>query len=157
MTALSLSWFEDEDPRDLRRWAIAAAIVFGFLFWQTIKLFTDQVLGTLTAESRILSSEMKAGGETKLAETVSALSRPQGTGHHHLFGAQAILSPDRHRRPAGSTTRLSARQPGSHRRAPVGTQRPFHAGKPAAEPICRARGAGRRRESDHHLDRAAAE
>lgn len=27
MTALALSWFEDEDPRDLRRWAIAAAIV----------------------------------------------------------------------------------------------------------------------------------
>ncbi|MGA8693693.1 MAG: energy transducer TonB [Xanthobacteraceae bacterium] len=29
MTALALPWFEDEDPRDLRRWAIAAAIVFG--------------------------------------------------------------------------------------------------------------------------------
>jgi periplasmic protein TonB len=28
MTALALSGFEDEDPRDLRRWAIAAAIVF---------------------------------------------------------------------------------------------------------------------------------
>jgi periplasmic protein TonB len=32
MTALALpwfeDWFEDEDPRDLRRWAIAAAIVF---------------------------------------------------------------------------------------------------------------------------------
>jgi periplasmic protein TonB len=28
MTALALPWFEDEDPRDLRRWAIAAAIVF---------------------------------------------------------------------------------------------------------------------------------
>ena len=29
MTALALPWFEDEDPRDLRRWAIAALIVFG--------------------------------------------------------------------------------------------------------------------------------
>jgi periplasmic protein TonB len=29
MTALALPWFEDEDRRDLRRWAIAAAIVFG--------------------------------------------------------------------------------------------------------------------------------
>jgi periplasmic protein TonB len=29
MTAPALPWFEDEDPRDLRRWAIAAAIVFG--------------------------------------------------------------------------------------------------------------------------------
>jgi periplasmic protein TonB len=29
MTSLALPWFEDEDPRDLRRWAIAAAIVFG--------------------------------------------------------------------------------------------------------------------------------
>lgn len=29
MTALALTWFEDEDPRDLRRWAIAAAVVLG--------------------------------------------------------------------------------------------------------------------------------
>ena len=29
MTALSLPWFEDEDPRDLRRWAMAAMIVLG--------------------------------------------------------------------------------------------------------------------------------
>ena len=27
MTALALTWFEDDDPRDLRRWAIAAAVV----------------------------------------------------------------------------------------------------------------------------------
>jgi periplasmic protein TonB len=29
MSVLTLPWFEEEDPRDLRRWAIAAAIVFG--------------------------------------------------------------------------------------------------------------------------------
>jgi len=29
MTALTLNWFEDDDPRDLRRWAIAAAVVVG--------------------------------------------------------------------------------------------------------------------------------
>jgi len=29
MTALTLLWFEDEDPRELRRWAIAAAVVLG--------------------------------------------------------------------------------------------------------------------------------
>jgi len=29
MTTLALPWFEDEDPRDLRRWALAALIVFG--------------------------------------------------------------------------------------------------------------------------------
>ena len=29
MTALALPWFEDEDPRDLGRWVIAAAIVLG--------------------------------------------------------------------------------------------------------------------------------
>jgi periplasmic protein TonB len=29
MTTLTLPWFEDEDPRDLRRWAMAAAIVLG--------------------------------------------------------------------------------------------------------------------------------
>jgi protein TonB len=29
MTAQTLPWFEDEDPRELRRWAIAAAVVLG--------------------------------------------------------------------------------------------------------------------------------
>lgn len=29
MTAQTLPWFEDDDPRELRRWAIAAAIVLG--------------------------------------------------------------------------------------------------------------------------------
>jgi periplasmic protein TonB len=29
MTALTLPWFEDEDPHELRRWAIAAAVVLG--------------------------------------------------------------------------------------------------------------------------------
>jgi protein TonB len=29
MTAFAMPWFEDEDPRDLRRWAIAAAVVVG--------------------------------------------------------------------------------------------------------------------------------
>jgi signal transduction histidine kinase len=62
----------------------AAAIVVGFLFWQTNKLFTDQVLATLTAEARILSSEMKVGGQMKLTQTVTALSRPQGTGLYYL-------------------------------------------------------------------------
>jgi len=32
MTAQTLPWFEDEDPRELRRWAIAAAIVLGVHF-----------------------------------------------------------------------------------------------------------------------------
>lgn len=30
MTAASLTWFDDDDPRDLRRWAIAAVVVLGF-------------------------------------------------------------------------------------------------------------------------------
>jgi len=29
MTALRLPWFEDEDPRELRRWVVAAAVVLG--------------------------------------------------------------------------------------------------------------------------------
>ncbi len=62
----------------------AAAVVVGFLFWQTNKLFTDQVLATLTAESRILSSELKVGGQGKLIETVTALSRPEGLGLYYL-------------------------------------------------------------------------
>jgi signal transduction histidine kinase len=63
---------------------LAAAFVVGFLFWQTNNLLTDQVLGALRAESRILSSEMKDGGRAKLADTVAALSRPQGTGLYYL-------------------------------------------------------------------------
>ncbi|HEY8193854.1 MAG TPA: ATP-binding protein [Hyphomicrobium sp.] len=66
----------------------AAAIVVGFLFWQTNNLMTSQVLGVLNAEARILSSEMKVGGSTKLAETVAAMSRPQGTGLYYLADGQ---------------------------------------------------------------------
>ena len=41
MTAHALTWFEDDDPRDLFRWAVAAAVVVcvhvaligGYLFW----------------------------------------------------------------------------------------------------------------------------
>ena len=62
----------------------AAAIVVGFLFWQTNNLLTDQVLGALNAEARILASELKVGGSTKLTETVTALSRPGGTGLYYL-------------------------------------------------------------------------
>jgi|SRR5579862_2649054 periplasmic protein TonB len=29
MTVAALTWFDDDDPRDLRRWAIAAAVVLG--------------------------------------------------------------------------------------------------------------------------------
>jgi signal transduction histidine kinase len=65
----------------------AAAIVVGFLFWQTNNLLTDQVLTTLNAEARILSSEMKVGGQVKLTETVTALSRPQGIGLYYLADA----------------------------------------------------------------------
>lgn len=32
MTAYSLPWLDDDDPRDLRRWAIAAAVVLGIHF-----------------------------------------------------------------------------------------------------------------------------
>ena len=42
MTARALAWFEDDDPRDLFRWAVAAAVVVmiyaaligGYLLWQ---------------------------------------------------------------------------------------------------------------------------
>ena len=42
MTARSLTWFEDDDPRDLFRWSVAAAVVVcvhvalicGYLLWQ---------------------------------------------------------------------------------------------------------------------------
>jgi signal transduction histidine kinase len=63
---------------------LVAALVVGFLFWQTNNLLTNQVLGVLTAEARILSSEMKVGGRAKLAETVGAMSRLQGAGLYYL-------------------------------------------------------------------------
>ncbi|MFA7307125.1 MAG: ATP-binding protein [Hyphomicrobium sp.] len=63
---------------------LAAAFVVGFLFWQTNNLLTNQVLGVLTAEARIMASEMKVGGRAKLAETVGAMSRLQGTGLYYL-------------------------------------------------------------------------
>jgi signal transduction histidine kinase len=62
----------------------AAAIVVGFLFWQTNNLLTSQVLGALNAEARILASEMNVGGRAKLSETVTALSRPEGSGLYYL-------------------------------------------------------------------------
>ena len=62
----------------------AAAIVVGFLFWQTNNLLTHQVLGVLNAEARILASEMSVGGRAKLAETVGAMSRLQGAGLYYL-------------------------------------------------------------------------
>ena len=42
MTARALTWFEDDDPRDLVRWSVAAAVVVlihaalvaGYLLWQ---------------------------------------------------------------------------------------------------------------------------
>lgn len=69
---------------------LAAALVVGFLFWQTNNLLTNQVLGVLTAESRILSSEMKVGGRAKLAETVGAMSRLQGAGLYYLADAAGV-------------------------------------------------------------------
>jgi signal transduction histidine kinase len=62
----------------------AAAIVVGFLFWQTNNLLTRQVLAALTAEARILASELNVGGPGKLTETVTALSRPGSIGLYYL-------------------------------------------------------------------------
>lgn len=69
---------------------LAAALVVGFLFWQTNNLLTNQVLGVLTAEARILSSEMKVGGRAKLAETVGSMSRLQGAGLYYLADAGGV-------------------------------------------------------------------
>ncbi|MBN9280871.1 MAG: HAMP domain-containing protein, partial [Hyphomicrobium denitrificans] len=69
---------------------LAAAFVVGFLFWQTNNLLTNQVLGVLTAEARIMASEMKAGGRPKLAETVSAMSRLQGAGLYYLSDENGV-------------------------------------------------------------------
>ncbi len=57
MTALALSWFEDEEPRDLIRWGVAAAIVVGihaaavagYLLWHEPEELGDDV-GIVTVE-----------------------------------------------------------------------------------------------------------
>jgi signal transduction histidine kinase len=63
---------------------VVAAVVVGFLFWQTNNLLTRQVVSALTAESRILASELAVGGQAKLTETVTALSRPGSVGLYYL-------------------------------------------------------------------------
>jgi protein TonB len=62
MTARALPWFEDDDPRQLRRWFIAATVVVGvhaaaitgYLFWHQPD---DQELGD---ETPIISIELTA-------------------------------------------------------------------------------------------------
>jgi periplasmic protein TonB len=62
MTARTLAWFEDDDPRDILRWSMAAAIVVaihaaaigGYMFWHQPD---DQVLGD---ETPIISIELTA-------------------------------------------------------------------------------------------------
>lgn len=58
MSTLALSWFEDEDPRDLARWGIAAAIVLGihaaaiagYLLWHTPEEDLGDDAPTVTVE-----------------------------------------------------------------------------------------------------------
>ena len=56
MIARALPWFEDDDPRDLVRWSVAAAVVVGvyaaliggYLLWQAAGAdFGDDTLGHL--------------------------------------------------------------------------------------------------------------
>ena len=68
-----------------------------------------------------------------VAAWIDAQRAARAAGHHHLLRAQAVVSPDRHRRPAGSTAGLSSRQPRGHGRASGEAQRPLHAGEPAAK------------------------
>ena len=66
---------------------LASAVVGAFLTWQTNTLLTNQVLATLNAEARMLAAELETGGPRKLAESVSALSRPDGTGLYYYADA----------------------------------------------------------------------
>jgi periplasmic protein TonB len=61
MTGRALTWFEDDDPRDLARWTVAAAVVVcmhaalvgGYLMWQQQQ--SDEELGD---ESSVIAIEL---------------------------------------------------------------------------------------------------
>lgn len=59
---------------------LVSAVVGVFLTWKTNTLLTNQVLATLNAEARMLTAELETGGRAKLIDSVTDLSRPDGTG-----------------------------------------------------------------------------
>ncbi len=63
---------------------VIAAVLIGFLFWQTNQVLTEQVVATLNAEAEALKAEAKTGGQRGLIEAVVARSRPDGPGLYFL-------------------------------------------------------------------------
>jgi signal transduction histidine kinase len=63
---------------------VVAALLIGFLFWQTNQVLTEQVVATLTAEAEALQAEARSGGPTALVDAVTARSRPEGPGLYFL-------------------------------------------------------------------------
>jgi signal transduction histidine kinase len=63
---------------------VIAAVLIGFLFWQTNQVLTNQVLTTLAAEADALRAEAASGSPSSLVEAVTARSRPEGPGLYFL-------------------------------------------------------------------------
>jgi signal transduction histidine kinase len=66
---------------------VIAAVLIGFLFWQTNQVLTGQVVTTLNAEAEALRAEGQTGGTQGLIDAVAARSRPEGPGLYYLADA----------------------------------------------------------------------
>lgn len=66
---------------------VIAALLIGFLFWQTNLVLTDQVITTITAEAEALQTEARGSPERVLVEAIAARSRPEGPGLYFLADA----------------------------------------------------------------------
>jgi periplasmic protein TonB len=97
MTAFALPWLEDEDPDDLRRWAIAAALVIGihssliagYVFWHhyhpddlgddsaSVTLELDPIDSVADADKRDLAPAPEDMVEQKDTPTNAKLDQPK--------------------------------------------------------------------------------
>jgi signal transduction histidine kinase len=63
---------------------LAAAVIASILFWQTNKVLTEQVLAQLRIEAQLLKSDAGGAAPDAAAQTIRALSRPEGPGLYYL-------------------------------------------------------------------------
>jgi len=69
---------------------VCAGVVVGLLLWQTNRVLTDQVLGTLGAEADLLRAEAQTGGRSALVRAVEARSRAGGPGLYYLADSVGV-------------------------------------------------------------------
>ena len=94
---------------------LAAAVLTGVLFRQTNTILTEQVLTALRAEAQLLRADALGGGTPAITATISALSRPEGSGLYYLTDANGAklagnlnrLPPELETSPQGGVFRYS--------------------------------------------------